>query len=61
MSDMTSLPSLGRRCRRGLIRTQLLVLLLLSASSGYLAQQLGDQADRLAAAYQDIAEDPPER
>ncbi|EFH09453.1 hypothetical protein ACFFMP_08285 [Pseudoroseomonas cervicalis] len=50
-------PSLARRFRRGAIRLQLLTLLLLSATSGFLAEQLAGPADRLAAAYQDADDD----
>ncbi|MDQ1081510.1 hypothetical protein [Pseudoroseomonas cervicalis] len=39
---------------------QLLALLLLSSTSGFLAQQLAGPADRLAAAYQDADDDLPE-
>lgn len=42
------------RLRRGVIRVQLLVLLLLSSASGLLAQQLWDQADRLTSEYRGL-------
>lgn len=53
-------PSLARRFRRGAIRLQLLALLLLSSTSGFLAEQLAGPADRLAAAYQDADDDLPD-
>ena len=52
-------PSLARRFRRGAIRMQLLALLLLSSTSGFLAEQLAGPADRLAAAYQDAEDYQP--
>ncbi|WP_159999314.1 hypothetical protein [Roseomonas sp. 18066] len=50
--------SLGARIRRGALRLQLLVLLLVSAASGLLAQQLAPHADRLADRYLAIGEAP---
>ncbi|WP_419896373.1 hypothetical protein [Roseomonas sp. USHLN139] len=48
--------SLGARIRRVALRLQLLVLLLISAASGLLAQQLAPQADRVADRYLAIGE-----
>ncbi|ONG44947.1 hypothetical protein BKE38_27080 [Pseudoroseomonas deserti] len=52
--------SLGARIRRAALRLQLLVLLLVSAASGLLAQQLAPHADRLADRYIAIGEAPDE-
>jgi hypothetical protein len=45
------------RFRKAVIRSQLLMLLLLSSTSGLLAEQLWDRTDRLSSEYRALSDD----
>jgi hypothetical protein len=45
------------RFRKAVIRSQLLILLLLSSTSGLLAEQLWDRTDRLSSEYRALSDE----